>query len=290
MLQPADPNQETVTITRPMFERIEDRRKEVAENESRLNRIAEDHKAAKKAFDASRDTLDALVSEMIRVVNGGPSDLPLFDNMNDRLEEAQKDPVAQTLLDSLITHGYTDLNLLIVHGYTEAERGELAAYLDSLDRLQAWEEMPIVEAGERPDVLPEPAFISADAIAQRQDELTADAPTDAQIEAALAENDIQFMPGHAFMDTAQRIEAIAWAQACAAVRAEKREDLTFDDLPTAPAFVLDPKSLLPDEMDGRELEPEQAAEPEKKSRAKRRSSKAFKNTVKDQVKAKKGKK
>lgn len=280
---------ETVTINRPMFERIEQQRKSVADNESRLNKATEAHKYAKKQHDASRDTLDALVSEMIRVVNGGQSDLPLFDNMNAAIERAESNPIAQALLTRLLDHHYTGLNLLIVAGYSEAEQAEIAAYLDSLDvRDKAHADSLEDSSISVPDALPEPAMLAKDAIDAKRAALDEQfpVPTVEAVTAALEANALGWVTAYAHLSDEQRRAVVAWAQACEAVRTEKGEAVVFDDLPVAPSYILNPSELLPNEA---ETPAEPEAEAPKKPRAKRRSSANFKNSPR-QVKGKKGKK
>lgn len=290
----ADPSKDTVALSRPMFERIEDQSKAVAEAERRLTTKKNEHADAKKTYDGAVATLHALTSEMIRVVNGGPSDLPLFDNMTDRLDEAQKDPVSQTLLDRLMGHGYADLNLLIVHGYDEAQRAELTAYLDALDAraaaMTAQETDPDVVL---PDVLPEPAFIAPQAVADAVAAQDAAAPTDEQITEAFARHRMEFNPALSYMTAEQRFQAMAYSDGCVKAETEKGiEYVTFEDLPAQPDFIANPRILLPaSELTIEPVDDETPVEQPKKERAKRRSSKEFKNTVGDQQKAKrKGKK
>lgn len=238
---------EEVVITRKMFERIEEQTEICADTESKLSVAARRHKDAKADHESATATLNALVKEMIRVANGGQSDTPLFDNMNDHLERAEADPVSQALLKRLLDHAYSNLNLLIVHGYTEEERAELTFYLDSLDARDAAHAKHLEDDSvEVPAPLPEPAFISSQAIEERQASIDATVPTDTQVAEALEANDIQFMPWHADLSPEQRRVVIAWAAAADRIRAEKAEALVYDDLPTPPSFVLNPEEVTPD--------------------------------------------
>lgn len=306
MLQHADPNQETVTIKRPMFERIAEQSDIVADCEVKLTRAANAHKDAKKAYDSSVSTLQALTNEMIRVVNGGPSDLPLFDNMSDAIERAEADPIVKTFAQRLLKHGHGDVNLLVINGYDEVQRAELTAYLDSLDANLAVVEKhktimdtaaadgvildveKMMAEHPLPEVLPVPAFLEPEAIAESVAAIEAAAdgpvPTDEEVEAALVANAIELRPWHLTLPAHEKRGIVAWAAECARINDEKGENVTLDDLPNPPVYALNPPTeTVTEPADEPQAEPEPADE----DKPKRKRAGKFDTTIGGQMKAKK---
>ena len=162
------PDNPIVQIDRKMFARIEEQQSTVAFTSERLQKAAKDHKDAKNAHDSAMETLTAMVRNMIRVVNGEGSDTPLFDNMNDAIDQATSDPIVSKLVARMLDHQLTHVNALIVAGYDEDQRNKLTAYLDALDlRVQAEAARVNAEAEGQTEGLPEvpdapemPAFLA----------------------------------------------------------------------------------------------------------------------------------
>ncbi len=278
--QPAPDPQ--VHIHRKTFERIEGLRKRVAETTVTLDRAAREHKDAKSAHETATTNLSSAVSDMVNEVNG-ISKLPLFDNQTDAIARAEADPVAQKLLSRMLDHGVTNVNALIVAGYDEAQRNELAAYLDALDARKkaesegAW--------GSHLPELPEmPAFIAPGV--QSEDEIT-------DLVVRLTEQGLTLKAEHiAALTNDQWNEVDTWLSECDRVKTEKGEALVMDDLPAAPSYLVQPGEVLPaaepepdyiDEITGTK------SDQPKKPRAPRRSSAEFTNRPRV-VKAKKAKK
>ncbi len=270
-----------IAIDRSLFKRIEDQTERVTETENALKRAAEEHKDAKKAHEAATMTLTGLVNAMIRRANGKPSDTPLFDNMSDAIDSAASDPIVTTLVNRMIDHGLTHINALIVAGYDEAQRDELAKYLDALDRRKA--------ALDQPDgfeLVPEvevPAFLQPQEI------------SDHEVSSALREIKIEMKREHvALMTQEQRRQVLEYCAAVQAVYQRLGEAVTMDDLPDAPSFVMAPAELEREAEGEEEADTTQAADAEpvaepKKTRAPRRSSKEFKNSPRMAGKVKKAK-
>jgi len=196
-----------------------------------------------------------------------------------RIPDSIADRVVKALLNRLIDHGVTHLNLLVIAGYDEAQRHELETYLDALDARKAALAQP-----EGFEPLPEvvvPAFLAPEA---------APAITDQQVTDALTAASVAMKKKHIrLMDASRRAEVVAWSAAVVAVHARLGEAVTFDDLPPAPAFVINPSELEPSaetdetgeapDTDGTSQAVDLATE-RKPARAPRRSSATFKNSPK----------
>lgn len=263
-----DPENPIVNIDRRLFARIEEQQIRVSETDIRLRRAAEDHKDAKKAHEAATTTLTALVAAMVRKVNGEPSDTPLFDNMNDAIDAAESDPVVTKLLSRMLDHGISHVNALIVAGYDEAQLNELSTYLDAMDARKVALQQP--EGFEPVPEVEVPAFLQPDATPE---------VTDQEVIDALAAQKIALKKKHIRLLTAEhRAVVMEWTAAMVEVQTRLGEAVTFDDLPPAPSFVINPTELEPrvEEAEATEAAAEEPAP--KKARTPRRSSKTFKNT------------
>lgn len=280
----ATPDPNAVLIDRSMFERIEEQSERVRQTETALKQAAEEHKEAKKDHEAALLTMTGLVNAMIRRANGEPSDTPLFDNMNDAIDSATSDPIVTGLVNRMIDHGLTHINALIVAGYSEDQRDELRKYLDSLDVRKAalaqpdgFEPVPEVEV---------PAFLQP----QEEREIG-----DEEVSGALREIQVEMKRKHiSLMTQAQRREVLDYSAAVQAVYERLGEAVTFDDLPSAPSFVMAPAELeraaqaSEDATDEPEPVTDETPAP-KKARAPRRSSKEFTNKPRMAGKVKKAK-
>lgn len=277
----ATPDPNAVLIDRSMFDRIQQQALAVTETETKLKSAAAAHKEAKQTHESALLTMQGLVNAMIRRANGEPSDTPLFDSMTDAIDSATSDPIVTGLVNRMIDHGLTHVNALIVAGYSEDQRDELRKYLDALDRRKAvlaqpegFEPVPDVEV---------PAFLQA----QEEREIG-----DEEVSGALREIQVEMKRKHiSLMTQAQRREVLDYSAAVQAVHLKLGEAVTFDDLPTAPSFVMAPAELeraAKASEDAAEDTDEETPTP-KKARAPRRSSKEFKNSPRMAGKVKKAK-
>jgi hypothetical protein len=283
------PENPIVQIDRAMFTRIEEQQQRVGETSTRLIRATNEHKDAKKAHDSATETLNGLIAAMVRKVNGisDHAPTPLFDNMSEAIDAANSDPVVQKLLNRMIDHGISHLNALVVAGYDEAQRADLAAYLDALDlQLKAETARANAEAEGQTEGLPEappapevPAFL----VPQEPEPIP-----DAHVIEALSHRNIELKKKHiALMTREQRAAVLAWDAQCHEVQTRLGEAVTFDDLPAPPSFVLNPKELEPADTDdtpdrGEAADTDATAQVQKpkKARAPRRSSSTFRNSPK----------
>jgi hypothetical protein len=264
-----------VHIYRKTFDRIEGLKKRVAETTVLLDRAAREHKEAKSAHDTAQTNLAGAVSDMLDEVNG-VSKLPLFDNQTDAIAKAEADPIAQKLLTRMLDHGITGLNVLVVHGYDEAQRNQLAAYLDAMDERKAAEAAGTPLLTDAPEL---PAFL---AIADGAQTIDQDAADDLQVRL----NDEGLALGIdvlSRLNVTQHAEVLTWLRACDDVKREKGEVLTVDDLPNPPSYLTNPAELLPaedvatEEDAPKELTTELDEPAKPKAKTPRRSSAKFTN-------------
>lgn len=299
----ATPDPNAVLIDRSMFDRIQQQALAVTETETKLKSVAAAHKEAKQTHESALLTMQGLVNAMIRHANGEPSDTPLFDNMNDAIDSATSDPIVTGLVNRMIDHGLTHVNALIVAGYSEDQRDELRKYLDALDErrfaLKVSTEMPNTVGGveatvEIPPVPDMPAFLQPQD-AQPQGTEPEREIGDEEVSGALREIQVEMKRKHiSLMTQAQRREVLDYSAAVQAVHLKLGEAVTYDDLPSAPSFVMAPAELeraaKASEEATEDAEPVADETPApKKARAPRRSSKEFTNSPRMAGKVKKAK-
>lgn len=234
---------ETAPVTQPAhlddkdFATLTDLHARVIEARARFNSARDDAKAKKATLESSQDTLETFLSRIILRTKGG--DLPLFDHQSDAIAKAQADPVVTKLVERLLHYGH-DVNSLIVMGYTQDERAAASAYLELLDK-NAAERARAMEANEIADQVDVevPAFL----IPQ---DLTV-------IEIADLMNRLKDQDWHPTADDVktwkptQIAEVRDWLSRVEAIKAEKGDDVTFSDLPEAPAFLAGSEQLGDDD-------------------------------------------
>jgi hypothetical protein len=221
-------SQPDVHIRRTTFERIEHLRRRVAETTVTLGRASREKKDAQEAFNAATMNLSSAVSDMLDEVNG-VAKFPLFDSMTDQIAAAQADPVVQKLITRMLEHEITSVNALIVAGYSEAQRHELATYLDALD---AHKQAVANDAPQLPELPGVPAFLAPADVS----------PADIEALAArVANQGLMLTPEHIAAVPPDGWTAVeAWVSECERIKFEKGEALVMDDLPAAPACLVQP--------------------------------------------------
>jgi hypothetical protein len=226
------PTDTQVHMRRATFERIKGLRTRVAETTVTLDRASREKKEAQEAFNAATMNLSSAVSDMLDEING-IAKLPLFENMSDAIAKAEADPIAQKLIARMLDHGITSVNTLIVAGYDEAQRLELATYLDALD---AHKQAEASGAAQLPELPALPAFLAPGA--QSPEEI-------ASLVARLADQGLTMTPEHvSALTNDQWIEVDTWLSDCERIKAEKGDALVMDDLPPAPSYLVRPAEVL----------------------------------------------
>jgi hypothetical protein len=217
----------TIVLTEKDFATLVDLRQRCEEARARYNSAAEDAKSKKKAFEGAREVFETNFDRIVKRTKG--EDLPLF-NQSELLERAQADPVVMKLVDRLLANGH-DVNAIIVAGYTQDERAQASAYLDALDAV-----VGRVVTGEASDSLADsvvdvPAFLLPQPLT----------PIElADLAKRLKAEDFTVTPEQlAEFSKAQIAEVRDFLDKSKAVRAEKDDSVTFDDLPDAPEFLID---------------------------------------------------
>lgn len=207
------------------FAELSDSRQRVNEALVKFNASNEDMKAKKKIYEAARSAFERDFDRFVANVRG--EDLPLF-SQSELLDKAKNDPVVAKLVDGLLQLGH-DVNAIIVSGYTQDERHLVEQYLEAEANRKALIES---DATDVPDV-EVPAF------------LTPQPPTAIEL-ASLAERIIDAddtlsvsTDQLAAFSNAQRAEVTEWLERCAAVKQDKGDDVTVEDLPAPPEFLHD---------------------------------------------------
>jgi len=215
----------TIAVDEKLYNEVRAQSLRVGEAREDYNVKAEKAKGAKKYLEAAQETLESL----IRRLTAPESDLPLFANQSEQIDAANADPIVRKIVDRLISLGH-DVNALIVAGYTEEERGQVLVWLDVVDQVKR--DAP---EGTTPTLPDPPAFLLPQPLTPVE---IADLMT--------------HVGGEGYMCTMEDLEArtavdIAnlrhWLKASAAIKAEKGEAVTFDDLPPAPEWLT---ALAPD--------------------------------------------
>lgn len=220
----------TIVLTEKDFATLVDLRQRCEEARARYNSAAEDAKSKKKAFEGAREVFETNFDRIVKRTKG--EDLPLF-NQSEQLDRAKSDPVVTKLVDRLLGYGH-DVNAIIVAGYTQDERHEAEQYLDRLDARKKRLETEIVtddEARELAETTVPPAFLLPQPLTPIE---LADLA-----ERLKAEDFTVTTEQLAEFNKAQIAEVRDFLDKSKAVRAEKGDAVTFDDLPDAPEFLID---------------------------------------------------
>ncbi len=227
----------TVPVDEKLFAQVIEQHARVAEARSQFNTARETAKSKKLALDGALETFETMFKRLANTTNG--SDLPLF-SMSDAIAKAEADPVVMGLCKRLVDAGQ-DVNALIVAGYTEEERNRAAEYLDTRDEL--------IANGHDPNAAVLPPFLMPP-------DLTAVEVADlfSRLVDADIETDEATIRG---WSRVQLQEVRAWLTNVEAVKAEKGEGVTFDDLPPAPAWLADRPDV---DEDGTDDETEEATD------------------------------
>jgi len=212
----------TVTIDEGRFETLVDIRRRVNETLARWNSSKEQAKSDGKTYEAARSEFEREFDRLVRAAHG--EDLPLFANQSEAIEAAQSDPVVTKLVERLLARGH-DVNTLIVFGYTKEERNLVARYLDALDMRQQLEDanepnLPDVEV---------PIFLVPQPMT---------AVEVAYLITRLGDADHDVTP--MTIDTwsqAQLAEVRHYLVGVECAKADKGDEVTFEDLPKVPAFL-----------------------------------------------------
>ncbi len=210
----------TVAIHEKDFAVLVDMRDRVKEATARHNAAVAEARDRKKALDACIENFQAQFDRIAARARG--EDLPLFQNQTDAIERAEKDPVAKDLTERLIDEGH-DVNVLQVFGYTSEEREQVRKYLEYCDARDAEIDTPVVE----PPAFLRPQVDESHEVAELVRRL-ADQSLEIPVERAQAWTDDQV------------VAVVEWLDRTEEVKAEKGEAVTVDDLPAAPAFLLNP--------------------------------------------------
>lgn len=223
-VQAERPESKLLEVDPGKFAALSESRARVNDALVKFNVANEDAKAKKKIYEAARTAFERDFDRFVQNVNG--EDLPLFANQSEAIERAKADPVVTKLVDRLLHNGH-DVNALIVMGYTQDERAQASAYLDALEESAK----SVVEGPEGtngtievpPFLLPQPLTpVEVAELARRLETEEMPLSTD-QI---------------ANLSKPQLAEARDWLDRCHAIRYAKGDDITFDDLPSAPEWIV----------------------------------------------------
>lgn len=232
--QPAPAVPEHTTISDKDFAVLIDMRTRVEEARVRMNAAKENAKALTKAHDGAREVFEAQFDRIVRRAKG--EDLPLF-NQSELLDRAQADPVVMKLVDRLLANGH-DVNAIIVAGYTQDERHEAEQYLDAMDEDKKLREE---SGGTAANVIDIPAFLLPQPLTPIEV---------ADLAQRLKSEDFTVTPEQlAEFSKAQIADVRDFLDKSKAVRAEKGDAVTFDDLPDAPEFLIDANDPTVDTSD-----------------------------------------
>lgn len=215
------------------FAALEDSRHRVNDAEVKMNVAKEDFAAKKKIFDAARSAFLRDFDRFVANIHG--EDLPLF-SQTEVLDRAKSDPIVTTLADRLIGAGH-DVNVIIVAGYTADERAEAERYLDALDTNAAAKESGAIEA----EVVEVPAFLLPQPLT----------PVEvADLAHLLAAEDLE-IPAETIgaWKKTETAEAMDWLTRVEAIKHDKGDNVTVDDLPAAPEWLQELATAPGDESD-----------------------------------------
>lgn len=218
----------TVTVDEKLFQEVKTQHARVIEARDEYESSREETKRYKASLEGAQQTLESLVR---RLTAPGEDDLPLFANQSEQIDAANADPVVRKIVDRLVSLGH-DVNTLIVAGYNQDERGQVLAWLEAIDAAAAAGELA---EGEVPMVPEPPAFLIPQPLT----------PIEAvDLSVQLAAEDYTYEPEAIQELTAVQVSELRhWLAGVAAVRAEKGEAVTFDDLPAAPGWMDAPDGL-----------------------------------------------
>ena len=215
----------TVTVDEKLFQEVKRQHARVLEARGEYESSREETKRYKASLEGAQSTLEVLVRRLTSTAD----DLPLFKNQSEQIEAANADPIVRKIVDRLISLGH-DVNALIVMGYTEEERGQVLVWLDVVD--QVVRDTPECDTPVLPDP---PAFLLPQPLTPVE---IADLMTQIGAEGYLCT--MEELAERTAVDIANLRH---WLKSSAAVKAEKGDAVTFDDLPTAPEWLT---ALAPD--------------------------------------------
>lgn len=227
MSDTAAPSSSVVEVDRNVLATVADMHERVAVARAAYNTAKVIMKDKKQALENAQESFETACK---RLMAGPPPELPLFTNQSDAIAAANADPVVTKIVERLLSHGH-DTNALLVAGYTADERQQLLAWLDAMDRYEAeCEDL----ANEPEAIVPEapepPAFLTPDPLT---------AIEVADLTNRLIEAGYRFDPQTVIAEWTPVLvaEVRSWLSAVEAVKDQKREALTFEDLPPAPAWL-----------------------------------------------------
>ena len=233
MSDTAAPSSSVVEVDRNVLATVADMHERVAVARAAFNTAKVIMKDKKQALENAQESFETAFK---RLMAWPPPELPLFANQSDAIAAAQADPVVTKIVERLLAYGH-DTNALLVAGYTADERQELLEWLDAMDQhaadvAAAHEDADAVQA----DAPEPPAFLTPQPLT---------AIEVADLTNRLIEAGYRFDPQTVIAGWTPALVAQvrAWLSAVEAVKDQKREALTFEDLPPAPAWL----DLIPQE-------------------------------------------